>query len=148
MPSVSYRSWTYLDEERGEPLSEHDQARADGLARWWSELRAEDERSGWDRRRAYEDGDDCYYPFDDPGRRSDYDSEAEYDAAVRAFEKAVEEYHRKERAVVAEREEKMRYVEEELAKLGCRMERPYEHWNEDERWIQWEEEGKHGHYSY
>lgn len=41
----------------------------------------------------------------------------------------------------------MQLIEAELESLGARKMRPYEHHNEDERYYQYMEEGRFGHYS-
>ncbi len=53
----------------------------------------------------------------------------------------VEELHRETRDL--ERE----FIETQLDAMGARMMRPYEHWGEEERYYQWQEEGQFGHSS-
>lgn len=55
----------------------------------------------------------------------------------------------KQRQQVAEEERRLEVeiVEEKLQRLGVRMNRPYEHWNEDEKYVEYMEEGRFGLYS-
>lgn len=47
----------------------------------------------------------------------------------------------------AERALEMELVEDKLALIGARPMRPYEHWNEDEQYMQYMEEGRFGDHS-
>lgn len=116
-------------------------ARADALAKWWSDLNTEAERAEWRRQSDYEDG-NGYDPGEDYPRGSWYDGgedDPQYIADVASFEAEMQKVEDARRAVIALRDEQMRYCETRLAELGVRLMRPYEHWNEDEAYMQWAE---------
>lgn len=95
------------------------QAEVDELARRWSALHDEIEREGWDRQARRESGEDYAPDDDEPG----------FAAKVEA--------QRRMRGELQARE--LEAIEELLAARGARMMRPYEHWNEDERYMEWSE---------
>jgi hypothetical protein len=110
-----YRGWTYIDED-----TEHDESLTpllDHLASEWSALRTEMEQEGW-RRQA--DAEDDNEPL--------FDSDEEY-----------EEYKSQLRIADLIRSTRLEVLEEMLAKHGARMMRPYEHWNEDEAYMEYQE---------
>jgi hypothetical protein len=146
MSTVNERGWTWLDEEqapgpdtaRGKAVA----ARADALMHEWSEMHHEDELTAWRRQ------DDEYDPGYDPrncdcgeGADDDPDELCTHDRqALEEFEHAA--------AVRAEgRRLRMQLIEAELENLGARKMRPYEHWNEDEVYMRWQEEGRFGEWS-
>ena len=89
----------------------------DDLARQWSILTDTEERQRFDRMARREDGED--YEFDNEGER----------------------YAHEQRQRLAERRHaaQLAAIEQMLEEHGARMMRPYEHWNEDEQYMQWME---------
>ena len=160
--SGNQRGYAWLDEsiER----SEQDEARAKALARRWSDLHNEDEYRRFARQADYEDGRDCgwepdlcgecggdqFLGLDGPRSRrygtlnnlQDWqvgikcpnpNCEDGYDMGpIREVEKC-------QREKEAERQLEIEIVEEKLERMGARMMRPYEHWNEDERYMEYQE---------
>lgn len=140
---VNQRGWTPIESDpRWEDEGYFDQikARADGLALWWSQLHHEAEQDVWARQRDYEDGgyDGPEYPrrsWFPPGPEGDAEyqaEEAQVDAEIAFFDdqrKAKDEMQRLQ----------MEFCEAQLFELGARMMRPYEHWNEDERYMEYME---------
>lgn len=147
MVSVNQRGWTWLDEatapDLDTPHGKAVQARADVLMNEWSNLHHDIEREGFDHAYREERGDffdprncDC-----DEGRDEDPDELCVHDR------KYLEEYEASERVKEQGRKLRMELIEAELGGLNIRKMRPYEHWNEDERWMQYMEEGRFGQYS-
>jgi len=123
MPSINYRGWTFIDENRR--VSDEDfkqiKPRADALSRRWSELHHQEEQLEFERHwRAEEQRD---YDFEDDEEWLQWHNQHILDR----------ELHR------ASVEAQYQYINEELEKLGCRMMRPYEHWNEDEAYMEYAE---------
>jgi hypothetical protein len=122
------RSWTYIDNnspEVDDETQDANTARLDALAREWSQIQTEIENEGFRRQARYEDGDcgpeceeDCY-----PGHLC-HDCKAQ---AKRISDRD------------ATRQAKLEVIEGLLARDGARMMRPYEHWNEDERYMEYME---------
>ena len=113
---------------------EHDKARATALARRWSQMKNEEERRMYDRMARIEDGredreegcgdeDECTFCSD-----GDY-----YNCPQEVA------YRARRAAAQAERDLEIELIEDKLAALGARMMRPYEHWNEDERYMEYME---------
>ena len=115
------RGWTWINEndERSEAEIEQITPTLDALAAEWSQLHDQEESEGFRRQAAYEDG-------DDPGDHFDTDEEYE------AWKK--QQRTRRESGRI-----RLEIVEEMLARHGARMMRPYEHWNEDESYMQYME---------
>lgn len=109
------RSYTWIDESVEH--SDEDCAKAKMLAHMWSELATKIENKGSDRQARYEDGD--YPEFDD-------------EASASAFELRQELQAEMDQA-------QLDAIASKLYELGARMMRPYEHWNEDERMIEYME---------
>lgn len=118
---MNSRGWTWIDSEL-EKITEEKMTRREpvlnSLAQQWSQLHNEDEQRAW-RRQAIRDGEyDAYEPED------------EADAyRVQQLDRLRQEQH----------DAQMVTIENQLAALGARMMRPYEHWNEDERYMQYME---------
>lgn len=111
--------------------SEADYARASALAKKWSELTNAEEQRMFRRMAEYEDG-------------SGRDEEACEDcAACEAGDYGQCEYilemARKTAELQAERDLEIELIEDKLDAIGARMMRPYEHWNEDERYMEYAE---------
>ena len=127
--SGNQRGYAWLDEsiER----SEQDEARAKALAAKWSQLHNEDEYRRFARQADYEDG-------------RDYGPEPceECGACIAGDEENCEFIKACEQArldLEAERSLEIELVEDKLNAMGARMMRPYEHWNEDERYMEYQE---------
>ena len=118
------RGWTWLD--NAEELSEEEMEKRtpllDSLAQQWSSLRDGEEQKRFARQADIEDGwNDRDYDDDERGEAEQYRDQqltvlrnSQHDAQVQA-------------------------IEDKLAEHGARMMRPYEHWNEDERYMQYQE---------
>lgn len=116
------RGWTWIDEN-----AEHNEALTstlDALAAEWSEQQNAIEAEGFRRQASREDGDD---PADH------FDTDEEY-----------QEWKQKDRARQEQQRVRLDIIEEMLARHGARMMRPYEHWNEDERYMEYMECGRFG----
>lgn len=141
--------------------SEEDEVRAEALARRWSRLHDEEEQRAFRRQADDEDGrsrdfepDECSR-CDGSGfmgvergrspltqrwsipdwavgiRCTNPDCEDGYDMGP------MREEARRERVLDAERRLEVELLEDKLAAVGARMMRPYEHWNEDERLMEY-----------
>jgi hypothetical protein len=100
-------------------VGEENHAVCDLLASKWSVLHNAAEQRGFNRQAAIEDGD----VFE-----MDWETEEEM-RAFKARERLEDEL---EAAQLA-------FIEDKLASVGARMMRPYEHWNEDEAYMQYQE---------
>lgn len=109
-------SWTYID-DNSEPMSDSDIALCDELARQLTNIRDNAERRQWARQSDAEDG-------------RDYECDDETTMSVVTARKRVQ-------AMREQAEEDA--IEAKLAELGARIMRPYEHWNEDEAYMQYSE---------
>jgi hypothetical protein len=109
------RSYTWTNENVEH--SEEDGIRAAALAQKWSYLKTQEEEEGFRRQAAIEDGDEPYF-----------DTEEE-----------MKEWESRRKAARAERDLEIELVEDKLERLGARLMRPYEHWNEDEQAMAWAE---------
>ena len=118
-------SWTWINDE-DENVNEDIAPTLDALASEWSAIQREIEYDGFARQARYEDGD--YGP--------DCDDENCWPKEPCADCKAAQKAKRSREAV---REVKMEVIEGMLEKYGARMMRPYEHWNEDERYMEYME---------
>ena len=108
------RSWT-TDESK--ELSESERAYLDELMREWSSIQTQIEDEGFRRQADREDGNE-----------PDFETDEE-----------LEEYKQSLRNRGAQRQAKLDVIEGLLAAHGARVMRPYEHWNEDERWMEYQE---------
>jgi hypothetical protein len=136
------RSWTTIEAEKTQhdagcledcevseceycttPISDSDRAYLDGLMEEWSSIKSAIEDEGFRRQAQYEDGDG-----------PDFDTDEEY-----------EEYKQSERDRSMRRQAKLDIIESLLHSHGARVMRPYEHWNEDEAYMQYQECGRFGH---
>jgi hypothetical protein len=142
MPS---RTWTVINEADpriDEEYIERNRARADALAREWSEANDQIERDAFDRENDREAGRDLYDLIDWP-QRNDYESTEEYDAACKAAKAQYEEAKHDRRVREEQLEVRKAFCEAQLKELGFRIERPYESWNEEERYREMAESGVH-----
>ena len=131
--------------------TERQLVRAGILAGRWSALRNEEEAEQWRRQAQFEDG--------DPGPELDdcqtcHGSGIVNDAictgadCVDGLDTGPE--RERERHEIEHRETRdleREFIETQLDAMGARMMRPYEHWGEEERYYQWQEEGQFGHSS-
>lgn len=142
---MTARGWTWTREpepfdasdraELGlEPLSEAEEqaaatkrAQVELLAGEWNELHTAEERDEWKRLAALEDPDLVREP------------EGEAEAIA---------WRARRQAQARIRRDRIRAIERELAELGARIMRPYEHWNEDERLMQYLESDRFEEYAY
>lgn len=122
------RSFAWIDENAEHPDS--DDARATALAKKWSALQSAEEDRGFRRMAEYEDGGREIDTCEDCAacQRGDY-SQCEQ----------VLEMNKRQAALQAERELEIELIEDKLSAIGARMMRPYEHWNEDERYVEYME---------
>lgn len=111
------RSWTLIAEET--EINDSDRAYLDGLMEKWSAISTEVEDEGFRRQAAMEDGYD---------EGPDFDTDEEY----KEFEQV-----RKTRS--QRRQVKLDIIEAMLHSHGARVMRPYEHWNEDEAYMAYQE---------
>lgn len=114
------RGWTWID---GIDLTEEEMERREpllnDLAAQWSALHDAGEQDGW-RRQAMRDGDEY----------DEYEPEDEADAyRVQQLDALRDRQHAAQ----------VEAIEDALESNGARMMRPYEHWNEDERYMQYME---------
>ena len=109
------RSWTLIDEST--EISEQDSAYLGALMAEWSAIQTEIEDERFRRQAAIEDGED--YDFEDEEGERDYRS--------------------RQNEVNMRRQAKLDIIESLLASHGARVMRPYEHWNEEERYMEYME---------
>ncbi len=129
-------TFTWLDEEIEH--SDADYARATAIAKKINQIQSESEQRSFRRQSDYESGYD-YDPYED----------CECAACIAANEagcfdcKARKEDERQIAIVEAERELDLEILQDKLQAIGARMMRPYEHWNEDERYMQYMESNRY-----
>lgn len=140
---VNQRGWIPNEDNpvwQNEGYYDQVKTRCDALAEWWSTLHHEAEQDVWSRQRAYEDGgyDGPEYP-----RRRDFPSGPEGDAEYQTEEAQVDSeiaFFDNRRKVKDELQRaQMEFCEQQLYELGARMMRAYEHWNEDEKYMEYME---------
>ncbi len=155
---MNTRGWTLTNEDQ--ELDAYTEGRLNHLSRRWSELHNEAEKRMFARQSDIDEGRDCDLPECDRcsgsgylgidifvNRRLPYCSECgDRPAGVSLFgivcpdcngDGIDHSYERREVARQAERDAEIEIVEAMLAQLGARMMRPYEHWNEDERLMEY-----------
>jgi N-acyl-D-aspartate/D-glutamate deacylase len=118
------RNWTWIDENAERTDEEIDRVTPllDELARQWSALHDSEEQQRFARQADIEDG------WND----RDYDDYEQSEAEMYR-DQQVEALHDRQHAVQVDT------IETALAEHGARMMRPYEHWNEDEHYMQYME---------
>jgi hypothetical protein len=117
------RGWTFLDNiDISEEEIEKRTPLLDALAKQWSNLHDGEERRRFAREADLEDG------YDD----------REYDEENEEAERYLDVHLARLRA--DQHYAEIRAIENLMAEQGARMMRPYEHWNEDEAYIQYMEE--------
>lgn len=115
---VNQRGWAPVNEDDPIWTEDHyDKIKpfADALAHQWSYIHHVSEQRGFERQFNFEDG------FQDYEFESD--EERNYYEAQRRLANELERIQ-------------IEHIEESLEKLGVRMMRTYEHWNEDERYME------------
>jgi hypothetical protein len=126
------RGFTWIDDSIEH--SDADYARAAALAKKWSFLETEREDKCF-RRLADQDSGYDYDPFQD--------CECEFclgegdSSLTECTERAA--FNKQQEEAQAERDLELELVNDKLAAIGARMMRPYEHWNEDERYMEYME---------
>ena len=120
------RDYTWINEDIEH--SEGDCVRAAVLAKKWSQLESEEESRRF--RRMSDDENYGLYPCEEcEACLVGDEGQCEYILNARRLELEKQ----------AERELEIELVEDKLDKLVARMMRPYEHWNEDERYMEYME---------
>jgi hypothetical protein len=161
---VINRSYIWIDE-----VVEHgdlDTARAKALASRWSAIKSQIEEAGFRSQFDAEEGRD-YDPFEDC--ECEYCLRANHDCDCDGPSTAEDpggscslcatqteltecesqaEWRQSREEARAERDLEIELIEDKLAAIGARMARPYEHFNEDETYMQYMEEGRFGECSY
>lgn len=128
------RGWTTLEDSdfpedtgEGEETSIEYEARklvVQGLVNRWNELYNAIEHDRWRRQSMREEG---YEP--------DFDTDEEAAA-----------YHREQQIRIRAMHDEKDEIESRLHSYGARMMRPYEHWNEDERYMEYMERDRDDEY--
>lgn len=159
-------SWTWIEDgiDRSEESIDDITPTLNALAREWSEMHSSLERRQWARESDIESGYDAPEDPECPhcigGYLEDYRNPVqvrcsrchEFNPSVvyvritcghcngdGVDRKAMAEEAKRERQVEADREVRVDIIEAMLEKYGARMMRPYEHWNEDERLMEYME---------
>lgn len=154
------RGYTWIDDSIEH--SDQDEARAAALAKKWSQLHDAEEQRQFRRQAEWEEG-RSYEPDLEPcetcggdrllgvdGKRTRHGDLIlqDWQFGVRCPSLTCEdgidvsprvEWEREERERKAERRLEIELIEDKLERLGARMMRPYEHWNEDERYMEYME---------
>lgn len=154
---ANYRSWTWLGDafadmedlaagdERIDAEMERRTPAIEALVARWNEIAIGREEKSF--RRMSEDDDPGY----DPGPSAyelayeEYDGQEELDSpewrkAAHVHARAVAQAAElKEQTMRELEQEEVAAIESKLADLGVRIMRPYEHWNEDERYVEYME---------
>jgi hypothetical protein len=123
--------WTWIDDEVSEEQIDSLTPTLNALANEWTAITREIEQEGWTRQARIEDGD-----YDEP----DCDEEDCSHRNPCAFCKSITEGKQQREA---NRDVKLEIIEGLLEKYGARMMRPYEHWNEDERYMEYQERDRY-----
>lgn len=120
--------WTWIDDNSEVSDEQMDTLTPtlDALANEWTAITREIEQEGWNRQARYEDGD--YGP--------ECDDEDCWSKQPCSYCQDIAKAKRNREAV---REVKLEVIEGMLEKYGARIMRPYEHWNEDEQYMAYQE---------
>ena len=116
-------------------LSDQDQAKATALANKWSIIQSNKEQKRF-RREFDEEYETDFDPYEDCECDVCMVELAEIGGPDCLTRKEDEARVAVEKATV---EVEIEWIEEQLRLLGCRMMRPYEHWNEDEKLMEYSE---------
>lgn len=144
---MNSRGWTPID---GDPRWEDEgyygevSAKLDGLMLWWSQLTHEAEQRQWARERDLDEG--YRYNGEDAPMRRDYDrgpeGDAEYEAELAQWVAEFAAFNKARHAKDEMARSQMEFIETQLHEAGARVMRPYEHWNEDERYMEYMERSR------
>lgn len=139
------RGYAWLDESVEH--TQQEEARAQALATKWSQLHNDAEERMFARMSDFEDGRCDYNPYEDcecavclglNGDGVDPETGAELEVGgPNCLVRKEDEQAAADKE--AERQLEVEMVEEKLARIGARMMRPYEHWNEDEQYVEYME---------
>jgi hypothetical protein len=138
--SGNQRGYTWLDETVEH--SGRDEAMAKALATRWSQLHNEAEQRSFLRTADYKEGRYDYDPYEDCECEVclvnvERDGNGAEIGGPDCLARKADEQAKLD--AQAERDLEVEIVEEKLAPLGARMMRPYEHWNEDEHYMEYAE---------
>jgi hypothetical protein len=156
------RSYVWVNEDIEH--SDADESRAHALASRWSSLMTNEEDRAFRRQADYEDGGGydpepdhcetcqgtCMMGVDGPYGRHGIRA-PEWAVGIKCTNpfcedgydmQDIREYETRQRNAQAERDLEIELIEDKLSAIGARMMRPYEHWNEDESYMQYMEEGR------
>lgn len=124
-------SFAWLDESVEH--TEADSIRATALAKKWSSLQAGFEEKIF--RQMSEEEENAYNPYEDCECTPCI--EAEEDGCKLCIYRLADEAARE--AKQADKDLEIELIEDKLTAVGARMMRAYEHWNEDEQYMQYQE---------
>jgi|ERR1700741_585030 len=143
------RSYAWIDETIEH--SEEDRIRAVTLAKKWSELKSLEEERYFNRQSDMENGydydryEDCECEFclknNHVCNKDDSNGLCALCASTTELTECESERKDRERRDEkrVEQELEIELIEDKLERIGARMMRPYEHWNEDERYVEYME---------
>lgn len=144
---ANQRGFAWLDESVEH--TDRDCARAQALADKWSELHNAEENRLFQLQfmeeggRSYDPSEDCECEY---CIKANHDCDGEGDDCTICSMKielteceSVKSFNEDREARRAERELEVELVEDKLQRIGARIMRPYEHWNEEERLIEYAE---------
>ena len=150
--------YTTIDPDTG--LSEHDAARAAALANRITAIDGDDEREQWAREGDYDNPrydtyepdpcDTCDGTGHDPHAVGPFHPDLRWPSCPAAHcedgydMRYVRDREKQDRERAAAREIELDWLHEQLTRLGARIMRPYEHWNEEERYMQYMESDRWG----
>lgn len=133
------RTWTWID-ARSEELADAAVAEQCGiLMKQWNDL--EDERCMVSRQEFCDENEDIIREWADEvaAERGFAEGTKEYNDFVDAYvDNELNSYEERVKASTS----RQRVIETMLAAVGARLARPYEHWNEEERMMQYLEEDR------
>jgi hypothetical protein len=118
---MTQRSWTWIDENSTLPEEEREENQAvlDELIKEWNALEAEREH-------------EQYALSDTTDAEADFVAEQEDENPGFAAQ-----FYRQRNARSKARDLKQSALEDAMGRLGARLMRPYEHWNEEEHMMEW-----------
>lgn len=133
------RTWTWIDERMAELSTSAVEAQCNALMQQWTEL--ESERGVYSRSEYYDDSWEVLRET-----AAEVAAERGFVEGSREYEDFIDNYVDEELNAFDERAnaplERQRVIEVMLAAVGARLARPYEHWNEEERMVQYLEEDR------
>jgi hypothetical protein len=141
---MSSRGWTWISEPEEEDLKvEVTRERIESLMSDWNRCQESLERISF---RSQEEHEDMCDSLEEEADEAAYDARVRAEAAGKT-EEEIEEIAEAARVKVLDRvhdrarkiHAKQQLIEEILETLGARVMRPYEHWNEDEHYMEYME---------